>query len=141
MTIERETVGRVSSALNDTRGVTAAEFSIVMPLFIVLVFGIFQVSQAVFSQAQMRFAIQESSRNIMVDPNLTPSQMEAQVSSRLSQLDQGNILWVNAVDTDNPDGTRTTELRVGYEYHFDVPMVASWPLTFESKTQILREQP
>ena len=89
----------------------------------------------------MRFAVQESTRTIMVDPNLAPAQMEALVSSKLSKLNQAKILWVNAVDTDNSDGTRTTDLRVGYQYDFNVPMVASWPLVFETKTKILRDQP
>jgi Flp pilus assembly protein TadG len=112
-----------------------------MPIFIVLLFGTFAVSQAIYAQAQMRFAVQDSSRTFMVNPNFTPSQMEAAISVHLSRLSQTKILWINAVDTDNSDGTRTTELRVGYQYDLSIPMVAAWPLVFETKTEILREQP
>jgi len=123
----------------DTNGTAAIEFAIILPLFLSFMLGVIEVAQAVYSQGVMRYAIQEVSRTIMVDSSLSASQVETAVTDKLDGLNAADILSVTATLVDNLDMTETLTLEVSYKYDFEVPLVTTIPLIFDSKTEILRE--
>ena len=97
------------------------------------------MAHAVYSQGVMRFAIQEIARTIMVDSDLSPSDVEIAVNAKLSGLNVADIVDVTATQVDNEDTTETLTLFVSYKYDFEVPLVATIPLVFDSKTSVIRE--
>lgn len=130
---------RLRRFIKNIKGATAVEFAIVLPIFLSFVLGTFEVAHAVYSQGVMRFAIQEIARTIMVDSNLSPSDVEIAVNAKLSGLNVADIVDITATQVDNEDTTETLTLFVSYKYDFEVPLVATIPLVFDSKTSVIRE--
>lgn len=75
----------------DRRGATALEFAIVAPVFIAMVFGVFNLGYALYCGAAVRHAIQESSRLLMFDPNTTASTFKTAVVSKLVNVPVTNL--------------------------------------------------
>lgn len=67
----------------DRRGATALEFAIVAPVFIAMVFGVFNLGYALYCGAAVRHAIQESSRLLMFDSDTSADTFKATVVSKL----------------------------------------------------------
>jgi Flp pilus assembly protein TadG len=130
---------RLRRFIKNIKGATAVEFAIVLPIFLSFVLGTFEVAHAVYSQGVMRFAIQEIARTIMVDSGLSPSDVEIAVNAKLSGLNVADIVDITATQVDNKDTTETLTLFVSYKYDFEVPLVATIPLVFDSKTSVIRE--
>ena len=135
----RVDAAKLTRITKDTNGTAAIEFAIILPLFLSFMLGVIEVAQAVYSQGVMRYAIQEVSRTIMVDSSLSASQVETAVTDKLDGLNAADILSVTATLVDNLDMTETLTLEVSYKYDFEVPLVTTIPLTFDSKTEVLRE--
>ena len=135
----RVNAANLTRITKDTNGTAAIEFAIILPLFLSFMLGVIEVAQAVYSQGVMRYAIQEVSRTIMVDSSLSASQVETAVTDKLDGLNAADILSVTATLVDNLDMTETLTLEVSYKYDFEVPLVTTIPLIFDSKTEILRE--
>ena len=124
----------------DKRGVSALEFAILAPIFFTFMLGTMEVAHAFYSQGVMRFAIQEVARTIMVVQTLSEADLETAVEDKLSLLDDTHIQTLDVTIDDNGDNTTTATLEVTYTYDFEIPFVGSFPLTFDSKTEVLREE-
>ena len=125
--------------LRETRGTSAIEFAILCPIFITFVLGIMEASHAYYSQGVMRYAIQEVARTIMVQSDLNTSQMEELVVEKLSRLHTADIVGLSVSEVDNGDSTMTATLSVSYKFDMIIPMLSTFPMVFESKTQVVRE--
>ncbi len=132
---------KLKHIIQDIRGATAVEFAMVLPLFLSFVLGTMEVGHAVYSQGVMRFAIQEVSRTIMVDSSLSVAQIEKAVSTNLQGLNVANIVSLSATEVDNGDTTVTLTLFVSYKYDFEIPLITTIPLIFDSKTVVIRAAP
>jgi hypothetical protein len=55
----------------DTRGATIAEFAIVLPVFLVLLFGIYDVGQAIYAQSVLQGALQDAGRDAGLETGST----------------------------------------------------------------------
>ena len=130
---------RLKRLIKNIKGATAVEFAIVLPIFLSFVLGAMEVAHAVYSQGVMRFAIQEVARTIMVNSELSPSDIESAVNEKLSGLNVADIIDITATEVDNGDTTATLTLFVSYKYDFEVPLVTTIPLVFDSKTSVIRE--
>ena len=72
----------VKNLLSDERGSAAVEFSMVAPLFLVMVIGTFAVGWAAHSTHNLRFALAEGARALQLKPTLTQSQLQTLVRSK-----------------------------------------------------------
>ncbi|MBP2159336.1 MULTISPECIES: TadE family protein [Asticcacaulis] len=106
------------------RGATALEFAIVAPVFIAMVFGVFNLGYALYCGAAVRHAIQESSRLLMFDPNTTASTFKTAVVSKLVNVPVTNLRIAITDET----VTQTQHLkRVTWTYNYMVyaPFITS----------------
>jgi Flp pilus assembly protein TadG len=64
-------------------GVTAVEFALVLPLFIGLLIGIFELSRMMFVTSSVQYSVDRAARLAVIDPTVSLSDIEADILSRL----------------------------------------------------------
>jgi len=121
----------------DEAGSTAVELAFCLPILLMLVLGIVQFGWAQHQVSSIRYAMQRSSRALMIDPDLTEAQIQAMVSSRLGPS-AGIDVDVNLTKTPTAYG-RLATLATTYVASFGVPMVGAFEIPFQvSVTTALR---
>jgi Flp pilus assembly pilin Flp len=83
----------------DRRGTAAAEFALVVPVLVLLLFGCFQFGVLFLANAGLQNAVGEGARMATLWPRRTPSQITAEINASRFGL--------------NPDGLGTPELTYG----------------------------
>lgn len=58
---------RIASLFSDRRGVTAVEFSLILPALLLLLFGIVEFGRLLWTQSALHFAVEEAARCATVD--------------------------------------------------------------------------
>ncbi|MGY8996203.1 MAG: TadE/TadG family type IV pilus assembly protein [Alphaproteobacteria bacterium] len=91
-------------------GVTAIEFSLIVPVFLLIIYGIMELGRLLFVYNSLGHAVYEGSRYAIVRGSesaapATTSQIEAQVQAYATSLDP-SLLNVNVTfDPDNSPGS------------------------------------
>jgi Flp pilus assembly protein TadG len=58
---------RIASLFSDQRGVTAVEFSLILPALLLLLFGIVEFGRLLWTQSALHYAVEEAARCATVD--------------------------------------------------------------------------
>ena len=107
---------------SETAGVTAVEFAFVVPVFIIMVFGIVEFGQGLKVHNELDHAVSRAARLIMIDNDVAPATVETEVRTFLSALDQGG-LSVN-MTSNTVDGRDYRIVTLSYPYELSVPMAS-----------------
>lgn len=121
----------------DTSGASAVEFGMIAPLLIILLFGIFQVGWALHCASSVRYALDESARALSIDPDLTASEVEADMRARLDRFADPEISVSISQDSATP-GLRITNLTATYVHSLEAPLLPAWELRFRSAAAVAR---
>lgn len=113
--------------LGDRSGATAAEFALVLPLFTVMVLGIFEFGWTQHCLSSMRYAMENATRDLMLDPKLTEAQLESRVRAQLEGVADPKVEITLSVAT-GPAGKIATLTGV-YVREIGIPMLPKFPLT------------
>lgn len=117
----------------DRRGATALEFALISPIFIALIFGVFNMGFALYCGAAVRHAVQESSRAVMFNPNTTADTLKATVVSKLVQVPVTNLSLTITDET----VTQTEHLRrISWTYNYMVYAPFIMSKTFEMGSSV-----
>lgn len=65
-------------------GSSAVEFALVLPLFLMLLIGIFEFSRMMFVSSSVQYSVDRAARMAVVDPTVTLADIEADIIDRLS---------------------------------------------------------
>ena len=107
--------------LQDERGSTAIEFAIAIPVLISLIWGMFQVSLLLQSQAGVEQALGEGARYATIfDVTTNARPTNAQISNKITSAKFGTGLgnWQTPeINTDN----EATDGYITIKVHYDVP--------------------
>ena len=115
----------------DDRGATALELALVLPVFVVLVFGIFQFGHAQHKLSSIRYAMAMASRAHMLNPDLTEAQLQTLVRNRLKNTADDNVT-VTMTMIQNTAAGRVARMTGVYTSHVGVPMLPTYPLSFQT---------
>jgi Flp pilus assembly protein TadG len=112
---------------DDARGATALEFAIVLPIFLVIMYGVFQFGWAQHKLSSIRFAMETASRSLLLDPTMTEAQLTALVTSKLSggSTDPNVSISLSISDT---AGAKIARLTGAYSTQVGVPLLATYPV-------------
>lgn len=77
--------------IRDARGATALEFAMVSPVLIAMLIGVFNLGYALYCGAAVRHAVQQSSRALLFDPNISASAFKVTVASKLDGVPVANL--------------------------------------------------
>ncbi|MDO1558375.1 pilus assembly protein [Brevundimonas sp. 2R-24] len=112
--------------LRDQRGGGAAEFALVLPAFIALLMGLWEFGWTQHCISSVRFATQKASRAVLVNPDLSQTQVQAMVRQTLTDVADPSVTVTLATLTSGPTG-RTARITSVYTREIGVPGVATWP--------------
>ncbi len=109
------------------RGAVALEFALGLPIFLAMIYGVFEFGRIFWTQNTMEFAIEEAARFAMVNPNATNAQITTIVEDKAVGLDAARIDVTIVFEQDNTGtgtGPRTFVNITGtYDYAPVVPLV------------------
>lgn len=120
----------LKTLLRDTSGAAALEFALVFPVFIALMFSIFQFGWAQHKLSSIRYAMEAASRSWVLDPDLTEAQIEAIVLAKLDTLADDNITIDMAQET--VDGGLIYKLTGSYTTEIGVPFLATYDVDWST---------
>lgn len=127
-------------ALREEDGATAVELALVLPLLIVLIFGIFQFGLTQHTLSSIEYAMERASRRLMLDPTLSQADLQAAVTSDLDSLAKAQTTVV-LTKTDTSNG-RIATLSTRYRAVFGVPGLATFEIPYDvSVSTALRATP
>jgi Flp pilus assembly protein TadG len=112
--------------LGDRSGATAAEFALALPVFVVMLFGIFEFGWTQHCLSATRYAMEIAARDLMLNPNLTETQLETRVREQLQQTADPNVDITLSV-ADGPAGKIATLTGV-YVRQIGIPMLPTFPI-------------
>ena len=120
----------VKRLIHDDRGSAAVEFTLVAPLFLVMVIGTFAVGWAAHSTHNLRFALAEGARALQLKPTLTQSQLQTLVRSKVFEgHDPQNVTVTLTVDPLSA-GVKLAHTTASYPVKFTVPLVGSYSFSY-----------
>jgi Flp pilus assembly protein TadG len=130
--------------LFNARGQTYAEFALIVPCFLLLLFGIMWLGLAVYAYNYVSYGAREGSRYAAVhgtdskQPVTTADAVTTFVQNKTPGLNTSNLTvsttWTPAATPGNPGGT----VQVQYQLQFRIPFMShvTLPLTSTSKMTI-----
>ena len=116
--------------IKNEKGASAVEFALILPILIMLVFGIFQFGIAYNNYITITHAAREGARRAAVDLN----------NPLLKQIiiDRAYPIPITQDDIiiSTPEGTKIgdpVEVEITYEINIEIPLVGSWDIPLTSK--------
>jgi Flp pilus assembly protein TadG len=86
---------RAAALLSDRRGATVVEFALILPPFLLLLFGVVEFGRALWTQSALHFAVEEAARCAAVDATncATATQVQQFAVSRAAGLGLTNAVF------------------------------------------------
>ncbi|MBU0517106.1 MAG: pilus assembly protein [Proteobacteria bacterium] len=105
----------------DERGVAAVEFALILPLLLILMFGIVEFGLAWYSKQVVTNASREGARAGIVwqEPKMSDSEITAVVQNYLTQSGFTQPVTVTVTGAGGPSGDPLS-VRVSHNYQFNV---------------------
>lgn len=112
-------------------GAAAVELALVLPVFITFVFGILNLGWALYCGAEVRHAVERSSRLLIVDPTTSEATLLASVKAQLSSADPNAVSLTKATQAVGAGGG-IAKVSWTYAYRVTAPFMESKSFNFDS---------
>jgi len=116
-------------------GVTALEFALLLPFFVILLFGIIEFGQVLFLQAALQHAVTEAARCATISgaAGSTPDCGSAgNVASYATTQAYGIAVASSVFSTSNPSGFNC--VNASYPFNISIPLMPAINLTLTAKS-------
>ena len=125
--------GPLPQMLTDERGTAAIEFAVILPVFTAGLVAIFVFGWAINGVMAVRHALDETSRELLLSPTLTQSEMQKKIDADVAYVGDSNVTV--ALTYDAPSGDFTiAHATASYPFTVSVPFLND--LSFEYKSSI-----
>jgi Flp pilus assembly protein TadG len=122
-------------AIRSGSGVTAVEFALLLPFFVVLLFGIIEFGQVLFLQMALQHAVTEAARCATISgaPGSAPDCSSAgNVASYAATQAYGIAVATSAFSASNPSGYNC--VNASYPFNVAIPLLPAMQLTLTAKS-------
>lgn len=116
-------------------GATAVETALILPVFITFVLGIINLGWALYCGAEVRHAVERSSRLLIADPTTSDSTILTNVKSQLSAADP-NAVSLSKTTQALGSGGGIAKLSWTYAYTVSAPFIKTATFNFDSTTVV-----
>lgn len=111
-------------------GAAAVELALVSPLFIALIFGIFNLGWALHCGAEVRHAVERSTRMLIANPATTSEQLEAAVHGLLHGADPEQVTVTLAEE--DVGAAQVARISWTYRYTMSTPFIPDKVFNFDA---------
>ena len=98
---------RLHKALGNERGAAAVEFALVTPAFLIMVIGIVDFSRVFWIKSSMQFAVEQTARYAMVNPDDTIAELEDHADIEIAKVDLDGVTFTATSSTVDDVSFRT----------------------------------
>ena len=122
-----------SRFIQDTRGVTAIEFGVAFPVFIMMILGTLEFGRALETRNQMSHALSQAVRVVNLDANQTPAAIATLMAAYLDDFDADdlNITTSNTTISD----IDYMQISVNFPFEVTIPFSTASELTLNVQTR------
>lgn len=120
----------------DRSGVSAIEFALIVPVFVVLLIGTVMIGHGFYVANSLQWAVERTTRQLMLDRHFTEAQFETELrtlASRLSNV-SFDVTYASAMYGEIP----VTEVRTTVSYPVSIPLIAPLTMTYTIETHAAR---
>jgi Flp pilus assembly protein TadG len=115
-----------------TSGATATEFAIVLPVFVAMLFGIFEFSRLIFVSSSVQWAVDRAARLAVIDTEATDADIEAEIEAHLAVSKSPAVnIAINRTMINTVDVVRIT---AHYDHLVQGPLIPSFTVGFDFET-------
>lgn len=126
---------RLTTAFLGSRdGASAVEFAMILPLFVTMVLGTIQMGIVYYQAGTVQHALEETAREVMIDPAMTLSQIETSIEARLEELTSQQVTVTYSVDTSGP--VSIAQVNASFTIEVVIPFVPGFSVPFDAETHI-----
>src|SRR5918994_3096617 len=114
---------------HESRGAAMVEFALVLPVLIVLLFGIIEFTRAYNAKTSMTHAAREGARTLALRGSVSDAQ--ARVRATSPSLNQANLTITTTPASGTCTPGQTVSVVVSYQMPYSIPLFRSgdWSLT------------
>ncbi|MCH7936979.1 MAG: pilus assembly protein [Proteobacteria bacterium] len=117
-------------------GATAVEFGLVAPLFLSMTLGLMEMSRAMWIKATMQFAVEETTRNFIVNNSKTTAQLKTFAENTLTGTGM-SLTGITFTATQGTSGSITIMIVTGtYTFEPVVPFIPFPAVTLNAKSSV-----
>jgi len=128
--------------IKSEKGASAVEFAIILPILIILVFGIVEFGIAYNNYIALTHAAREGARLAAV---IKYEDFDADEFDEIVRESSPTVKdFIESITVENPDGvsigSRVVVTVTGEVLNIEIPLVGSWPVQLTSQATMRREQ-
>lgn len=116
-------------------GAAAVELALILPVFLTFVFGIFNLGWALYCGAEVRHAVERSSRLLIKDPTTSETAILTDVKSQLTSADPTAVSLTKSTQSLGTGGG-IAKLNWTYAYTVTAPFINTATFHFDSVTVV-----
>ena len=121
---------RLRNLVRDRRGATALEFAFVAPMFLSIVFSLFEFGWAQHKLSSIRYVMESVSRGLLMNPAMTEAELRTQVETQLGGMAADPDLAISLQIVDMGASGKVAKLTGAYTSEIGVPLVATYPIAW-----------
>ncbi|PWE18375.1 hypothetical protein DDZ18_01860 [Marinicauda salina] len=126
----------------DDRGATAIEFAMITPVLVTLLVATIVFGNAFYTLSSVQWAMEETSRLLMLDGSLSEAQYERRLNALLGDIN-GMTIDVTFVDVnygteDDPAELPVTRISADVSYPIEIPFVDGFTIDYTVQTEAPR---
>jgi Flp pilus assembly protein TadG len=116
-------------------GTAAVETALVLPVFLAFVLGTLNLGWALFCGAEVRHAVERSSRLLIKDPTTSAATIQTAVRAQLSAANPSAVTLTKSTTAVGSGGGVAT-LSWTYAYSVEAPFLKTTTFTFDSSMAV-----
>lgn len=105
------------------RGVTAVEFALVAPVFLMFVLGVIDIGRLFWAKNLLQYGVGEAARYVMVNPTTTKAILETYAGDKVSDLLSGITFTADVADTDVVNDVTYRTVSGSYTFTYLMPFM------------------
>lgn len=121
--------------IRDRGGASAVEFALVAPMFLMLLFAVWEFGWALHNAASVNYALEEASRQLMLNPSMTAAQLQAEVQERIDDIGSGTVTVT--LQRSTVGGVNFAQATSTYVHQVLIPFIPSDALTLQSTVRVV----
>jgi Flp pilus assembly protein TadG len=104
----------------------AAEFAMVIPLFLLVVFGIIDAGRAFWAWNALEYAIENTARHALVNPNATEAELQDHAQEVMAGMHPDTAGLLVSVTPSTVSGVDMVKVSGTYTFTPVLPLPGSW---------------